>query len=134
MWSNTISETIETVCELFSDNNPYCVNKGRRRFPSFITPMFRFMLEHLPVVFPVLLLFIFLCCSTEDIPFIGGVIVSLIATVLVLLLLLLALMVIFTLESFGKQLASLIRYGKLAESPANPIDFAVISMMKGRMQ
>lgn len=134
MWSNTISEAIETVCELFSDNNPYCVNKGKRRFPSFITPMFRFMLEHLSIVFPVLLLVIFLYCSTEDIPFIGGIIVSLIATVLVLFLLFLVLVIVSALESLAKQLASLIRYGKLAESPANPIDFAVISMMKGRMQ
>lgn len=99
------------------------------RFPSLLSIIFRFLLKHLYIVFPVVWVLTLVIGAGEDIPFVGKLIVSPIAAILYCVMIFVVFLILMLAESFSKIMASLILFNELPQGAENPADALLMSLV-----
>jgi hypothetical protein len=100
------------------------------RFPSVISFVFRLLIRFIWIVVPVIWIGMIVGCILSELPVIGVIITSLIATVLGLAALALLFGLMMALESFARNICCLILYKQLACGAENPIDDFITGMLE----
>lgn len=119
--------------DLFLYFSPDCADGSEDGvYPSYVTALFRLLVNYVHFVYPVLWVVMLVGCILEKLPFIGVIITSLIAAVLALAAIVLVLFLLMALESFAKLFASLLLTGKLPpDENQNPIDDFLMMLFRG---
>lgn len=119
--------------EYSADGYSIGIEKPCRRFPSVITALFRLLIKHWYITAPILWAGMLVGCIVAHLPFIGVIIVSVIATVLAALLIFVVFVLLMGLESIAKHISSLILYNELDEVPENPVDNVITEILNGKL-
>ncbi len=93
--------------------------------PSVLTFLLRYVFQYIFITVPVIWIALIVACIIEGLPVLGVIIVSIIATLLALIALVIIFALLFVLESFIKQLVSLIVYGEPTLYFCNIIDMYI---------
>lgn len=108
-------------------------NQTQRKYPSYITALFRLFVNYMHFVLPVIWVITVILCIAQKLPFLGVILVGILGAVLITLGLAFAFLLLMALESFSKILASLILSGELPEGAENPVDDLITRIFRGEL-
>lgn len=102
-----------------------------RRFPSFVTAAFRFVLRYVLYAVPVIWIGMVILCLVRQLPFLGALAAGLAFTALILLGVFLVFLLAMAMESYARIFTCLILYGELPKGAENPVDALITYALMG---
>lgn len=126
-----ISEKIQSFSSAFTADYYEAEFGTERRFPSFVTAAFRFVLRYVLYVVPVIWIGMVILCLVRQLPFMGALAAGLAFTALILAGIFLVFLLAMAMESYARIFTCLILYGELPKGAENPVDALITYALVG---